>query len=126
MLIRMLLALSFVVALAVGPQELPPIPRDAELAAQYIQMNIHKVVARHNEQFVDAWTEYLDLFEIWWQLTVQNSHGVTAHGDGVYDIEVAQASGRLRKAMKELIKEYKRVLDRLEELEKATKRAPPK
>ena len=105
---------------------IPAIPQESLDAARMIDFHIQKVSSRHNEQFVDAWIAYNQAFEAWWRLTQQSASGVTVDGTPVYHIELLQATGQLKKAAQQLLREAKLVFERLEDLEKATKKAPPK
>ena len=123
MLYGMLIMLAL---LLLAPQE-PPLPsREAIQSARDIDFHISRVSARHNKQFVDAWQKYLDAFSLWWRLTQQNAAGITVQGEGMYSLELGQATGQLKAAAKELLKETERIVERIEELEKSTRKAPPK
>ncbi len=104
----------------------PPIPAGSIDAARMIDFHISKVSSRHNEQFVDVWTKYLSAFELWWLLTQRSSAGVNVDGTSVYTLELLQATGQLKKAALDLLKEAERVHGRIEDLVDATKKAPPK
>ena len=95
-------------------------------AARQIDFHMGRVTVRHNEQFVDAWFKYTEAYGLWWKMTQRNAVVVNADGTNVFTLELLQATGQLKKAALDLLKEFERVHDRLDDLVDATKKAPPK
>lgn len=104
----------------------PLIPAGSVEAARMIDLHMTRVSSRHNEQFVDAWSKYTEAYGLWWKMTQRNAVVVNVDGTNVYTLELLQATGQLKKAALDLLKEFERVNDRLEDLVDATKKAPPK
>ena len=104
----------------------PVIPAGSVEAASQIDFHMGRVTARHNQQFVDAWSRYTEAYGLWWKMTQRNAVVVNTDGTDVFTLELLQATGQLKKAALDLLKEFERVRDRLDDLVDATKKAPPK